>query len=109
MRVFKLIVNLIVFLFLLIVAINNMESVKLNFLGLYTVDIPLIIALITFMFLGFIFGLFFNFTNNFRLKSQISKLNKELSLAKSKQNSQIDSKFTAPESTHSINPQTLEK
>lgn len=109
MRVFKLIVNLIVFLFLLIVAINNMESVKLNFLGLYTVDIPLIIALITFMFLGFIFGLFFNFTNNFRLKSQINKLNKELSLAKTEHHSQSASKFTAPESTQSITPQTLEK
>ncbi|RTK96747.1 MAG: DUF1049 domain-containing protein [Neisseriaceae bacterium] len=109
MRVFKLIVNLIVFLFLLVVAINNMESVKLNFLGLYTVDIPLIIALITFMFLGFIFGLFFNFTNNFRLKSQISRLNKELSLAKAEHRSQSDSKFTAPGSTQSINPQTLEK
>ncbi len=85
MRALRLILNLLIFLFLLIVAINNMDVVKLNFLGLYSIDMPLIIALVIFVFIGFIVGITLNLPTTFKLNHQISRLNKEIAALKSQQ------------------------
>jgi uncharacterized integral membrane protein len=90
MKTVRLIINLVIFLFLLVLAIDNMKNVELSFFGLYTIDVPLVIALVAFVFIGFIVGIMFNFANNFRLKSQISRLTKELSLAKTPAKETLD-------------------
>ena len=78
MKIFQIILRVIVFIILLVLAINNMQSVEFNFLGIYTLKLPLIITLAIFGLGGLLFGMLFGFMNNLNLKSQINKLKKQL-------------------------------
>ncbi|MBX9866534.1 MAG: lipopolysaccharide assembly protein LapA domain-containing protein [Burkholderiales bacterium] len=78
MKIFQIILRVIVFIILLVLAINNMQSVEFNFLGIYTLKLPLIITLAIFALGGLLFGMLFGFMNNLNLKSQINKLKKQL-------------------------------
>ena len=78
MKIFQIILRVIVFIILLVLAINNMQSVEFNFLGVYTLKLPLIISLAIFALGGLLFGMLFGFMNNLNLKSQINKLKKQL-------------------------------
>ena len=78
MKIFQIILRVIVFIILLVLAINNMQSVEFNFLGVYTLKLPLIITLAIFALGGLLFGMLFGFMNNLNLKSQINKLKKQL-------------------------------
>jgi uncharacterized integral membrane protein len=55
-----------------------MQSVEFNFLGIYTLKLPLIITLAIFALGGLMLGMLFGFMNNLNLKSQINKLKKQL-------------------------------
>lgn len=76
MKIFQIILRVIVFIILLVLAINNMQSVEFNFLGIYTLKLPLIITLAIFALGGLMLGMLFGFMNNLNLKSQINKLKK---------------------------------
>ena len=78
MKIFQIILRVIVFIILLVLAINNMQSVEFNFLGIYTLKLPLIITLAIFALGGLMLGMLFGFMNNLNLKSQINKLKKQL-------------------------------
>lgn len=89
MRVIKITLQVILFVLLLILAINNMQSIEFNFLGIYTVKLPLIVMLAVFTILGLAFGLLLGFINSLGLKTQISKLKKQLTKQESK-HSELD-------------------
>ena len=89
MRVIRIILRVILFVLLLILAINNMQSVEFNFLGIYTLKLPLIITIAIFTILGLAVGLLLGFINNMGMKSQISKLKKQISKQEEK-NSELD-------------------
>ena len=89
MRVIRIILRVILFVLLLILAINNMQSVEFNFLGIYTLKLPLIITIAIFTILGLAVGLVLGFINNMGMKSQISKLKKQISKQEEK-NSELD-------------------
>lgn len=78
MRATRLIINMILFLLLLVLCINNSQIVTINIYGVYTLNMPLILALAIFATIGFIIGILFNLPKNIKSKSQISKLEKEL-------------------------------
>ena len=78
MKIFQIILRVIVFIILLVLAINNMQSVEFNFLGIYTLKLPLLITLAIFALGGLMLGMLFGFMNNLNLKSQINKLKKQL-------------------------------
>ena len=78
MKIFQIILRVIVFIILLVLAINNMQSVEFNFLGIYTLKLPLIITLAIFALGGLMLGMLFGFMNNLNLKSRINKLKKQL-------------------------------
>lgn len=78
MKIFQIVLRVIVFVILLVLAINNMQTVAFNFLGIYTLQLPLIITLAIFALGGLLIGMLFGFVNNLSLKNQINKLKKQL-------------------------------
>lgn len=89
MRVVKIVLRVILFVLLLVLAINNMQSVEFNFLGIYTLKLPLIITIAIFTVLGMLVGMLLGFINNVGLKSQISKLKKQI-IKQEEKNSELD-------------------
>ncbi len=78
MKIFKIILQVIIFVLLLVLAINNMQTVEFNFFSVYILKLPLIITLAIFAIGGLLIGLLYGFVNNLTLKSQISKLKKQI-------------------------------
>lgn len=78
MKIFQIILRVIVFIVLLVLAINNMQTVAFNFLGIYTLQLPLIITLAIFALGGLLIGILFGLVNNLQLKNQVSRLKKQL-------------------------------
>ncbi|HRG61859.1 MAG: DUF1049 domain-containing protein [Neisseriales bacterium] len=78
MKIFKIIIQVAVFILLLVLAINNMQTVEFNFFSVYVLKLPLIITLAIFAVGGLLIGLLYGFVNNLALKSQISKLKKQI-------------------------------
>jgi|GEM_PF-1878551 len=87
-RIFRIIFRIALFVLLLILAINNMQTTEFNFLGIYTMRLPLIITLAIFTFVGIFIGMLFSLGNNLSLKSDLKKLRKEL--AQKQQNKQTE-------------------
>lgn len=86
MKIFQIVLRVIVFILLLVLAINNMQTVAFNFLGIYTLQLPLIITLAIFALGGLLIGMLFGFVNNLSLKNQISKLKKQIAKQQEPQN-----------------------
>lgn len=86
MKIFQIVLRVIVFIILLVLAINNMQTVAFNFLGIYTLQLPLIITLAIFALGGLLIGMLFGFVNNLSLKNQISKLKKQIAKQQEPQN-----------------------
>ena len=84
LRILRIAIRIILFVLLLVLAINNMQSTEFNFLGIYTLKLPLIIILAIFAFIGVAIGLLFGLVNTFSLKSQISKLEKQINKQENK-------------------------
>lgn len=78
MRAARLIINIVLFLLLLVLCINNSQIVTINLYGVYTLNMPLILALAVFATIGLIIGIFLSIPRNIKAKSRISKLEKEL-------------------------------
>lgn len=86
LKIIRILFRIAIFVLLLILAINNMQTTEFNFLGIYTLRLPLIVTLGIFMFAGVFIGMILNYSNNLSLKSELKKLRKELSQTQSKQN-----------------------
>ena len=83
MHILRIALWVVLFIILLILAINNMQTVEFNFLGLYTLKLPLIITLAIFTLAGIGIGMFFNLINYLSLKSQLRQLRKQLAVQQS--------------------------
>lgn len=93
MKILKLIINLVLFVLLLVLALDNKQVVTINFYDIYTFNLPLIIGIVMFVFIGFVIGILYNLTTIMRLKAQIFQLNRKIekqeNLKNSKQTDQI--------------------
>lgn len=89
MKVFKIIIRVVIFVLLLVLAINNMQVVEFNFLGIYTLKLPLIITLAIFGLGGLFIGSIIGLVNNLALKTQIGKLKKQVTKQSITQHDQI--------------------
>lgn len=78
MKILRTILKVIIFIILVVLAINNMQSVEFNFLGIYNAHLPLIIILAIFAGGGFLIGILWGLINNLVIKSQLSNLKKQL-------------------------------
>jgi uncharacterized integral membrane protein len=76
MRALRLIVGFTLFLLLLIVAIQNVESVKLRFYGWYW-ESPLVFVVLIAFALGVAAGLLTGAVRTARLKRQLSRLRRD--------------------------------
>ena len=81
MKIIQIGLRIIVFLILVVLAINNMQIVDLNFFGLYIFKAPLIITLAIFTLGGLAIGLLLGFLKNWTLRAQISALTKQVKSA----------------------------
>lgn len=91
MKIVKLIINLIIFILLLVLALDNKQVITINFYDIYTFNVPLIIGIVIFVFLGFIIGIVYNLTNIMKLKAQVFQLNRKIEKQETiKNNKQTD-------------------
>lgn len=87
MKIVRIIFNLLIFILLLVLALNNMQNITLDFYGIHTFNMPLIIALVVFISIGFIIGILTNLAMNLKLKAQLHQLNRKLSKQNEKESS----------------------
>lgn len=85
-RILRFLLYLILFILLLVIAANNMQSVEFNFLGIYVLKFPLIVIVAIFSLSGVLIGMLFGLANNLTLKIQISKLKKQIDNDKQNKN-----------------------
>lgn len=78
MKIVRLVVNLLIFILLLVLALDNIQTVTINLYNLYTFQIPLIIAMVIFVILGMIIGILFSLGSNLKLRTQIYNLKRKL-------------------------------
>jgi uncharacterized integral membrane protein len=78
-RLIGLIIKAILFILLVVLATQNMQTVKVS-LFTYSLDLPLIAILALFLVGGLIFGLILGFLRSLSYKQEINKLKKQLSL-----------------------------
>lgn len=92
MKIVRLVVNLLIFILLLVLALDNIQTVTINLYNLYTFQIPLIIAMVIFVILGMIIGILFSLGSNLKLRTQIYNLKRKLEKEQnsSKNKSDID-------------------
>ncbi len=77
LRLIRFILQAILFVLLLVLAINNMQTVEVNFFGMYYLKLPLIITLAIFTLAGFLVGMALSFINNLNHKQQNRKSSQE--------------------------------
>ena len=77
-KIIRLILRIILFVLILVLAINNMQTVEFNLLGIYALKLPLIMLVALFSVLGIIIGVIFNFMSKLELKHEINQLKKQL-------------------------------
>lgn len=78
MKIFGWIINTILFVLLLVLILDNIQKVTINFYGIYTITIPLIVALVVFTLFGALFSYLICLAGRIKLKSQIKLLQKQL-------------------------------
>ncbi len=75
---FRLIWRIILFILILVLAMNNFQTVEFNLLGIYALKLPLIILVALFLILGILLGVISSFVSKLELKQEIKQLNKQL-------------------------------
>ena len=90
LKILRILFRIAIFVLLLILAINNMQTTEFNFLGIYTLRLPLIVTLGIFAFGGVFIGMLLSYGNNLSLKSELKKLRKELSQSQKKQEQPVN-------------------
>ena len=76
------VLNIALFVLAIVLVLDNIQSVEFNFFGIYRFKLPLIAMAAIFLSLGVVIGFFISFFQKTGLKSQISKLTKEVELLK---------------------------
>jgi uncharacterized integral membrane protein len=74
LRLIRFILQAILFILLLVLAIDNMQTVEVNFFGIYYLKLPLIITLAIFTAAGFIFGIATSYINKLTTKTSKNNL-----------------------------------
>lgn len=77
MRYVYLVIKIIILLFLLIISVKNIHSVEFFWFFGNSVQWPLIVLLLLFLFLGVVLGVLGMTGRVFRLRREISRLKKE--------------------------------
>jgi uncharacterized integral membrane protein len=75
------IIRIILFILLLLLIFDNMQSITFNLFGIYHPTMPLIILTIVFLGVGILIGLIMGMMRNLELKAKIRMLEKELKLS----------------------------
>lgn len=70
--------RIIVLIFLIIIAMNNLQLVEFNLLGLIIIKLPLFFSLLLFLVLGFLLGIFYAYFKTVPLKLENYRLTKKL-------------------------------
>ena len=82
MKIGRWIIWIILFIAVLVLVINNKQTVQFNFYGIYTWDVALIVLCFVFLLLGFVIGIIYSLMRSFELKTQIKLLRKDLDNAR---------------------------
>lgn len=72
--IFKWLLRILIFVLILIIIIDNIQTVHFNLLGIYVLQLPLIILVLIFFACGVLCGLLMGLMNSIKLKSRIHQL-----------------------------------
>lgn len=72
--IFKWLLRILIFVLILIIIIDNIQTVHFNLLGIYFIQLPLIVLVLIFFALGVLMGLLIGLMNSIKLKSRIHQL-----------------------------------
>ncbi len=79
MKIYKYIkwtIKIIFFILILVLVLDNLQTVKFSIFNVYVLQLPLIVIVLIFLIMGIIFGLLLNFIKIIELKSKVFKLSK---------------------------------
>jgi len=74
--------RIIVLAIVLVLVLNNMQSVDLNLFSIYHVQTPLIVLILVFFVIGLIAGFIINMFRGFASRSSVRDLEKEINRLK---------------------------
>ena len=72
------ILRIALFMLVLILVINNIQTVEFNLYGIYYLKLPLIVLTLIFLFIGLITGILISSFKRLKLKAKISQLESDL-------------------------------
>lgn len=72
--ILKWIFRIFIVALILILIMDNLQIVRVNILGMYSIQMRLIVVMFVFIGLGILIGLLIGFVNNIKLKSRIHQL-----------------------------------
>lgn len=77
-KIFHWILRIAIFILVLILVINNMQTVEFNLYGIYYLKLPLIVLSLIFLFIGLVTGILISAFKGLKLKAKISQLENDL-------------------------------
>lgn len=77
-KIFHWVLRIAIFLLVLILVINNMQTVEFNIYGIYYLKLPLIVLTLIFLFIGLVTGILISGFKGLKLKAKISQLETDL-------------------------------
>ncbi len=71
-------IRIVLFILLLVLVLDNLQTVQLSIFGTYIIRLPLIVLVLSFMVIGILIGLIFNLSGRIELKNKLNTLQKTL-------------------------------
>jgi uncharacterized integral membrane protein len=79
LKVLNWILRIVLFIVILVLVLDNMQTIDFNLFSIYHIKLPLIVLVLIFFALGILLGLLFGILRGFASKSDLHKLEKEIS------------------------------
>jgi len=87
LKILSWVLRIALFIIILVLVLDNMQTIDFNLFSIYHVKLPLIALLLIFFVVGVLLGLLFGILRGFASKSDVRRLEKEIaSLRLAKQN-----------------------
>lgn len=78
LKVLNWVLRIALFIIILVLVLDNMQSIDFNLFSIYHIKLPLIFLVLIFFVIGILLGLLFGILRGFASKSDLRKLEKEI-------------------------------
>ncbi|HLX53759.1 MAG TPA: LapA family protein [Aquella sp.] len=78
LKILSWILRIALFIIILVLVLDNMQTIDFNLFSIYHIKLPLIALLLIFFVIGVLLGLLFGILRGFASKSDVRRLEKEI-------------------------------